>query len=265
MKKIRKFISFTVAAFLAMEVWATPAAVKDLVNSKYYDELMSKGVVSLIHDDGSINLELLPETSYSSNVKANMIQKNPKNYPFTYESLYYMSKKDLLKASNSSASDVTLNDISRVCRSVSKMEGMTYYSSTRKKQQVLYSRAYMIDGPDGGKIADQNTGNANGQVSYCMQDDASFGECRYKLNYSQSDKEMLAVFSNLDVIGLGPFKAIYPELMKINILVVDGGDDILFYICCDVDSVKFPGIKGQITDSMTTRMDAVYNWFLKQF
>lgn len=265
MKRMRKFISFAFVACLAMEAWATPAAMKGRVNPKYYDELMSKGVVSLIRDDGSMNLELIPETSYSQNVKGNMITKNAKNYPFTYESLYYMSKKDLLKASNSSNTDVTLNDISRVCRSVSKMEGMTYYSSTRKRQEVLYSRAYMLDGPDGGKIADQNTGNANGQVSYCMQDDASFGVCRYKLNYSQSDKEMLAVFSNLDILGLGPFKAIYPGLLTINILVVDGGDDILFYICCDLDSVKFPGIKGQITESMTTRMDAVYNWFLKQF
>ena len=53
--------------------------------------------------------------------------------------------------------------------------------------------------------------------------------------------------------------------MKINLLVVDCGEDLLLYLCTDVDSKKFPGIAGMIVDSMTARMEAVYNWFLKQF
>ena len=66
-------------------------------------------------------------------------------------------------------------------------------------------------------------------------------------------------------MGIGPFKAIYPEKMKINILVIDCGEDLLLYMNTDLDSVKFPGIKGQITDSMSARMNAVYNWFITQF
>ena len=66
-------------------------------------------------------------------------------------------------------------------------------------------------------------------------------------------------------MGIGPFNAIYPGKMKINILVVDCGEDILLYLNTDLDSVKFPGIKGQITDSMSSRMNAVYKWFTTQF
>lgn len=265
MKKAREFFISALLVCTAASVWANPQNAKELVNEKYFDELVKNEVVTVMKDDASNSLELLPKSEYAEKLKGNIIKKADGNYPFTYESLYFKSKADLLKTSNSTADSFDISDISRICRSVSKMEGMTYMSSSKKKEVVLYDKAYMTDGVKGPKIADLNTGNADGQVSYCMQNDNTFGECNYRLNYYQSEKEMMAVFTNTTVVGLGPFKAIYPDLMRINILVIDLGEDILFYICCDLDSVKFPGIKNQITDSMTSRMNAVYNWFIKQF
>ena len=146
------------------------------------------------------------------------------------------------------------------------MQGMKYFSATKKKECVLYEKAYMIKGPGNKtKVADQNTGNADGQVSYCLQDDNSFGVNTYKLSYFQKSDMLLCRFDILDKMGLGPFNAIYPGKMVINILVIDCGDDLLLYLNTDMDSIKFPGIKGQITDSMSSRMDAVYKWFITQF
>lgn len=263
--KIKRTILSSFLLFSAINLWAAPSDVKSLVSEKYYNELMSKGVVTIYKDDASNKLELLPVSDYSNSIKNSLVAKDSKNYPFTYESIYYKTKKELLETSNSSSKDISIVDISKICRSISSMEGMTYYSTTRKKEVVLYEKAYMTDGPEGNKIPDQTTGDGNGQISYCLQDDNSFGECRYKLSYFQEGNQMLAVFENTSIIGLGPFKAIYPGLLKINILVIDCGEDILLYLCCDLDSVKYPGIKAQITDSMTSRMDAVYRWFIKQF
>ena len=69
----------------------------------------------------------------------------------------------------------------------------------------------------------------------------------------------------MDTMGVGPFNAIYPERLKIFLLVVDCGDDLLLYFCTDADAKKFPGIEDTIEDSMTARMEAVYSWFKKQF
>jgi len=266
MKRMREYLVFGLLVVLGSSLWAAPnSKIEQLVNPNYYDKLLNNGVVTIYKDDGSNKLELLPKSVYADKIKANILDKNEKNYPFTYESLYLKSKADLLESSKSSANQITLSDISRVCRSISKMEGMKYYSTTKKKELVLYEKAYMIDGPNGKQIEDLNKGNADGQVSYCYQNDNSFGDIEYVLNYRQSKNEMMAVFTNISTIGLGPFKAIYPDMMRINILVIDCGEDILFYICCDLDSVKFPGIKAQITDSMTSRMDAIYHWFIRQF
>ena len=242
------------------------AKVKELVASQYYDKLVSKGVVSQYRDDGSKGFKLLPKTFYAAKINESQIEKDPKNFPYTYEGLYLLSKKDLLAKGKSGKSTITIDDVSVVVRSVSKMQGMTYYSSTKKKEAVLYDKVYMIAGPGKKtKIDDQNKGNADGQVSYCLQDDASFGVNTYKLSYFQKDDSLLCRFDIMDKMGLGPFNAIYPGKMVINILVIDCGDDLLLYLNTDLDSVKFPGIKGQITDSMSTRMDAVYKWFTTQF
>ena len=242
------------------------AKVKELVGAQYYDKLISKGTVSEYRDNGAKGFKLLPKSIYAAKINESQIEKEEKNYPYTYEGLYILSKKDLLSKGKSGKSTITIDDVSVVVRSVSKMQGMTYYSSTKKKECVLYEKCYMIAGPGKkSKIEDQNTGNADGQVSYCLQDDNSFGVNTYKLSYFQKEDTLLCRFEILDKMGLGPFNAIYPGKMVINILVIDCGDDLLLYLNTDLDSIKFPGIKGQITDSMSSRMDAVYKWFITQF
>lgn len=266
MIKTKKVVFSALFTLIMIPVYAENAEVKNLVNSKYYDELAIKGVVIDYRDDGSSDFIMMPKSSYEGIINQSKVEKAEKNYPFVYESLYCLSKKDLLASSKSSAKTIDIQDVARVVRSVSKMEGMYYYSTTKKKDCVLYSKCYMVDGENSDKkIADVNTGSADGQISYCVQDDHSFGVNHYKLFYFQKENQLLCQFKITDVMGLGPFKAIYPGKMVINILVEDCGEDLLLYISTDIDSVKFPGIKGQITDSMTSRMDAIYKWFITQF
>lgn len=257
---------FTVASMGGLCLAGENEKIKSIVGAQYYDNLVKNGIVSEYHDDGSQEFRLLPKSIYAQNIIDSMVKKDPKNYPYTFEGLYILNKKDLLANGTSGKNSISIDDVAVIVRSVSKMQGMTYYSSTKKKECVLYEKAYMIKGAgDKTKIADQNTGNADGQISYCLQDDNSFGINTYRLSYFQKDDSLLARFVILDKMGLGPFNAIYPEKMIINILVTDCGDSLLLYLNTDLDSIKFPGIKAQITDSMSARMDAVYKWFIKQF
>lgn len=242
------------------------AKVKEIVDSKYYSELLKNGKVEIYRSDVLKDLQLLPLSEYADGISNTMIDKKDKNFPYTYEGIYLLDKEELLKNGKSGKSSITIDDVSHVIRSISKMQGMTYYSTTRKKETVLYEKTYMIAGPDDQtKIEDQNTGNADGQISYCLQDDSSFGINTYKLTYRQNEDSLWCNFSILDAMGIGPFKAIYPGKMIINILVIDCGENLLLYLNTDVDSKKYPGIKGQITNSMTARMNAVYKWFKTQF
>lgn len=240
--------------------------VKALVSESIYEHLLQEGSIADYRYESSEEFKFLPKSVYSEGLQRTMIKKEEGNFPYTYEGLYQIKKQDLLKNGNSGKSSITIDDVSHVVRSISKMEGMKYYSTTKKKEMVLFKRTYMIAGPDDKtKVPDQNTGNADGQISYCLQDDNSFGENTYRLTYHQNEDTLWCNFTILDKMGIGPFRPIHPGKMIINILVIDCGDDILLYMCTDTDSIKLPGIKGQITKSMIARMTAVYEWFKTQF
>ena len=242
------------------------AKVKAMVSESIYERLINEGSIADYRYEATEKFALLPKSVYSEGLHRTMIKKEPGNFPYTYEGLHLIKKADLLKQGNSGKTTITLEDISKVVRSLSTMEGMTYYSTTRNKEMVLFKRCYMIAGAgDKTKVPDQNTGNADGQISYCLQDDSSFGENTYRLTYHQNEDSLWCNFTILDKMGIGPFRPIHPGKMIINILVTDCGDDILLYLCTDTDCLKLPGIKGQITKSMIARMTAVYEWFKTQF
>ena len=267
---MKKIICGICAFGLAAAVMAQVFSAKTLVNPKYYDELVKNGSVKIIHEEGKDEMMILPQTDYTSSIKANRIKKGEKNFPFVFEGLFLL-KKDFLKAqSNSKDTDINIEDVSRIFRSISKMEGMKYYSFKKGKptgkEKVLYKKAYTISGPNSKEpVADKNTGNADGQVLYCLQDDSSFGVCRYRLDYKQKNNLIYATFTSTDDMGLGPITAIEAGNLRINVLVADCGDSLLLWLSTDANCKKLIGIKDQVTESMTARMEAVYKWFIKQF
>lgn len=266
MKLFKKAVISFFMVSVAASLFGQNDQVKKLVSAQYYDQLIKTGRVEVIHKEGVDKLQLLPDSSYTAKVSENRVKKDPKDYPFVFEGLYYATKDELRKASNSSDADINIDDVSRVMRSISKMQGMTYYSNTRKKNMTLYKKAYTTSGLNSETaVPDKTDGSADGKVIYCLQDDASFGYMKYKLNYHQNKKELYAVFTNTNSIGMGPITGIDEGNMKINVLVIDCGDSLLLYLSTDCSCNKVPGIKALVSDSMIARMNAVHDWFFKQF
>lgn len=266
MRVNKKLILFFATFTFVFNLHAQKKDIKNLVNARYYDELMKNGSVELIHEENQTDYVLLPENSYKSLVLSNRIPKVAKNNPFVFEGLFYVTKADLLKESNSNKKTIDITDVSVVFRAISKMQGMKYYSSSRKKETVLYEKAFTIDNPNSKTaIPDKTSGSADGMELYCLQDDTSFGVCRYRLNYHQSKDVLYATFTTTDSMGLGPITAIEAGNLRINALVIDCGDAFLLYLSTDASCKKIPGVRKQVKDSLTARMDAVHKWFLKQF
>ena len=230
----------------------TSGNVKDIVNEKYYSELIRSGKVVKTSEEGKNQLELIPKTQYASKIKSNLVEKKAKHYYYTYEALYFIPNT------------ITVQKASEIARSISKMNGIKYYSNTRRKITTLYKKAYMIENANSTvAVADKNSGNCDGKTYYCLMDDASFGETRYRLDYSQTQSELLTVFTNTDDMGLGLIRAIMPEDLVINLLIQECNDGMVVYLCADLDSKKMPGVRGKITESMTARMDAISGWFVE--
>ena len=116
---MKKLISLAIAVGLSACLFAE-LNLKTLVNPKYYDELVSKGEVKVVHDDDpAATTVLYPNDATKAIFEKNAIKKDPKGYAYFCECLFYKTKADLKKGG-----DVTLDEIGKVIRSVSKMQGM---------------------------------------------------------------------------------------------------------------------------------------------
>lgn len=263
MKKLPLFVVtfFTVQAL----VFGQTQNYKSLVPSKYVAELEQKGEVRLVHENALDSTRyLMPENEFADIVNNSVLKKDEGNFPFTCEFLYLVDKKAIAK--NGDISKMNIQDLSERIRSVSKMQGMTYYSTTRKKRLVLYEKAYTLENENGTTpIKDRNTGNADGLKNWMFFDDTSLGKCRYELNYRQSDKTVYMNYINTDPMKVAFIEPVKKQKQFVQAIFVDCGDHFLAYFVCEVDSMKLPGIKDQIEDSMVSRIEALRDWLVDQY
>ena len=235
---------------------------ESIMKKSTYEILSKKGNASSSrYKDPDVSFALKPETPLNCLVESNWIQQEKP--VFVVENLYLLSKKDL-DSDNKNLTNIEY--ASKVIRSVSKLEGITYYSNFDKKKQVLYKNAYRIpDEKNRIRLEDDLDGNAGGKTIYAMLDDHSFGKANYKVSYKQTKNEVSAVFINVSPLYMGPVKAISSENLIIDLVITDCGEDFVVYL---VVRAKFPALsilESTMYDSLSSRLDAIFNWFVIQF
>ena len=259
-KSIKSLFTVLFAAVICSGAFAYDA--ENLVNSEILAALKKDGIVQKsYYKQGNVKLQLVPDTSYAE--KATQRWTDSEEPAFVIENLYMLPKS---KIGTGNPQKTTIQYASKVIRSISRMEGMQYYSSTHKKYMTLYKNAYSIKGPeDRTKVADDTAGSADGKVLYSMLDDASFGKTNYRLEYNQTETEVAAFFSNTTPMYVGPVKAIENDNLKISMVIIDCGDNMMVYMLIQA---KFPALsmlENMMYDSFSSRLDAIYKWFLLQF
>lgn len=237
-----------------------------IISDSLLAELKDKGFVSCSEvKNYDFSFKYCPNTAICKKT-INSWTKNEKPV-FNSESLYLVSKKTLIENSkDKNNSDVSLNKVSQIIRSVSKMKGMKYYSNSKKKWRTLYHQANLIAGPnDKTYIPDVINDNADGMKLYCVLDDNTFGEGVYELNYSQTENEVSVCFTNIEPLKLGPITGVKKDNLKINLTVVDYGDNFLVYMVTQAYYPSLSILEKKLQESFESRVNAIYNWFLFQF
>jgi len=260
MKFFRATVTSILFLFCIQGLFAYNAS--DLVSSGTYAKLQKDGVVQVSHyKEKGAKLSLVPNTSAAKEVYK--MWTSADEPVFLGEHLYLIPKSKLNSANPQS---VTIDEASKVVRSVSKMQGMTYYSHRSKKVKTLYESAYCIKGPkDRTRVADNTEGNANGKVLYAMLDDASFGKTNYRMEYTQNAQEVALHFINETSLSVMGITAVSKNNMHIKLVITDCGDSVMVYMAV---MAKFPGIKmleQTMNESFIARLDSIYTWFCKQF
>lgn len=179
---------------------------------------------------------------------------------YVSETLYLYMKK------TATAPGADIDRISAILRSISRLQGIEYYSNSRKKMWVLYETSYAVDGAKTKKkMADPVSGNGDGISLFAIQKDTTFGEYLYRYDYRQTPDSVAFFSRNIDALRYGFIKIIDGERFRASLVVHDFGDCLLVYGVTYADLAYVPAIGNRLNASFTARAEAMYRWFIKEY
>jgi hypothetical protein len=146
---------------------------------------------------------------------------------------------------------------------VQSLAGIQYFSRTRNKMHTLYENSEIIDSPDTKKpLPDPFYSAPQSQLDlYVRQKDTTFGNNIYQCTYYADAKSFIIVQQNLNTITLGPLPVIGKNNFRSCTAILDAGQYIIVYMAFFVRASFLPGMKQQISVSISNRVEALLNWF----
>ena len=145
---------------------------------------------------------------------------------------------------------------------VSSMRGITYYSVTRGKTEVLFSKSYAIASPtERKKIEDPVfTEIPEDDVLYTWQEDNSFGGIPYQESFRYRTDHLVAKIENLSTISFFIFPLATPHNLVSYVVVIPVDKDLLFYgVACIRTSMPI-GDRHSREQSLANRLIAMADW-----
>ncbi len=199
--------------------------------------------------------------SPTQTIKAFIIKNVPitKNN-ITLEACYTFKKPEGMK------NPITDGDrlyIINVLHSVNSMQGIQYYSHTRKKLRTLFEKSYIIQYPSLKQANDPVVKNLQQTYTfYILQKDKTFGEVPYRYTIYQKPDFILLKTENVSTIKYSMIPVVDKRKFKFFMFILDKGEDIALYCVYSIDIIGDKALPLQkVKDSLYHRSDAIIAWF----
>ena len=145
---------------------------------------------------------------------------------------------------------------------VSSMRGITYYSVTRGKTEVLFSKSYAISSPTERKQIEDPvfTEIPDDNILFTWQEDRSFGGNPYRESFQYRNDHLVAKIENLATISLFILPLVTPHNLVTQVVVIPVDKDLLFYgVACLRTSMPI-GDRRSREESLANRLIAMADW-----
>ena len=239
------------------------------LDSAVIKEVKESGKIYHRLDKENSSRYLLPETEFSELTDNHAFGEYSDKVGYAAEALYYVKKSVLVENSSRADKenvDTSIEAVSKIVRSISKMKGMEYYSNTRKRWDILYKESYRIENPDLKEpVPDLIEGSSDGKTLYAYQVEHTFGGGIYKIQYNENSKMVVMKMENLSALSYGIIKAVEPGKLRIAINIIDDGDGYFVYIGICADTIKLSVFEKKMNKSFQSRLDAIFKWITLQF
>ena len=153
--------------------------------------------------------------------------------------------------------------IYNILRSISTMEGIEYYSASRKRMRTLFAQSYVIDGPEKQERVPDPLVREIPAYSrlYIFQEVLTFGENVYRSEYRYSEQYFFLTNRNITTMRYFLLPMVKPRQSITFILLIPDGEQILFYGASGAKTMRLLGLERSREDSFYNRLKAIYGWF----
>jgi hypothetical protein len=180
------------------------------------------------------------------------------------ESLYLYKKP--AEANQSAWTENERTAIYNHSLALSSLEGIQYYSTSRKRMRTFYEVSTIIDNPErkNPQLDPVYQIPPNELMLYARQKDLTFGDNIYQYIYHTEDDYLFFVQENLTAMSAGIIRVAGKNKLRSAVAVIDVDEYFLIYVASMADTVMFPGISQRVGQSFSTRAEAILNWFTVQ-
>ena len=265
MKKIKTlFIFFAVCLFPIFANNSSTRSIEqrlaEILDPKIAAELVQKKeILKLKYGASNMKPEMQPVSALSEKMSSQLSKQKPA-FLGEFVSLY---KK---KGPNNP-------DVSKILCHISGLEGIEYFSNSYQEMRPLYLTSHAVKevktsaGLVYERIDDPFNEEIDGLEILARQIDATFGDFIYRYRYFKSGKDIGMICVNTQKISHSDMSliALQPEAMILSMSVYDLDDYILLHCSSTAKFPVFPFIGSRIKRSFSSRLMAVYNWFIEEY
>jgi hypothetical protein len=247
-------------AFLPLQAGRAEAASKlpslsSLVPGPSWAELSTAGKIVRV-GDGQTGPLLMPLYQGNGDFRKALATERPK---LLVESLY------LFKRPRPADAGLELRGLYATILSTSSLQGIEYYSASRKKMRTFYSESWRIDGPETKqRLPDATVAPGPlpaAETFFAYQRDLTFGPNLYRCSYRSYPEAVSLESINLTSLTYLGIPVMAPDGLRIRLLIVQGEEGILFYVVNSADVPSLPIIRAKVEESITNRTEALFKWF----
>ena len=243
------------------------AAVKkvllQILDEKNAGILAEEGVItSYKYKTSDMKPVLAPFSPLVTGISKSFNEEKDSNFKpvFLMEQLYLYKKDKNIQ-----------RDISKILRRISALEGVEYYSHSRGKMRTLYAKSFAVKEVKNGKktdyekIPDPLEVPAEGLTVLVRQEDLTFGDNIYRYEYFTDGNSCGMVCRNAETLKYSIFKVISPEQLRVVLAVHDLDGCLAVYCATAADFARFPGLEKKLKNSFSSRSEALYKWFIREY
>lgn len=152
-------------------------------------------------------------------------------------------------------------------RSIGSLQGIEYWSASRKTMRLFYEYSSLVAGPDDQTPVKDSWLPAlplADETLYARQKDLSFGDNRYRITLAHGKDYVTQASVNLTGMSYGIIPVAGAGAVHVRLLVIPADEGIIFYAVSTAKATVIPGIRGKLEASFGNRAAAVYAWFTRQ-